>query len=221
MESITKLKDLKNEFDNVYSCSSESSLGLNKNDYSNIGFMDIETTGLSPLYSKVTLVGLHSLDSTNIYIDSHNHNKAINDIDSNKYLVTFNGNRFDIPFLNSHYPMRKDFKSLDLMYLLRELGYRGGLKAIEQNLGLSRIEQVQGMSGKDAVGLWYEYKQGNTNALNKLINYNIEDIVNLEVLFNFVVKRTFNEPTSLIEMQKDKNKIMSRIKEKNSLNIWN
>ena len=86
MDTITNLQQLKEEYNS------------NPEMLSNLGYMDIETTGLSPEFNDVTLIGLHSLDATSIYIDKHNHNKAKRDIDSCKYLVTFNGNRFDIPF---------------------------------------------------------------------------------------------------------------------------
>ena len=58
---------------------------------------------------------------------------------------------------------------------------RDGLKLVEQKLGITR--QLTGVSGKDAVALWYTYtKTGCTEALNKLLAYNREDVENLKVL---------------------------------------
>ncbi len=208
MQTITNLQQLKEEYNS------------NSEMLSNLGYMDIETTGLSPEYNDVTLIGLHSLDATSIYIDKHNHNKAKNDIDACKYLVTFNGNRFDIPFIDKHYGLNQEFKSIDLMYLFWQLGYKGGLKKIETNLGLSRAEEVVGMKGKDAVTLWHKYKQGCKDSLNKLVKYNFEDIVNLEVLFNFALQKSFGNNVPLEILRQNQLNITKRIKEKDSLYVW-
>jgi len=106
------------------------------------------------------------------------------------------------------------------MYLFWQLGYKGGLKKIEHCLGLSRMEEVAGMQGSEAVTLWHKYKQGDKQALNKLINYNIEDIVNLEVLFNFALQKANNNDISFDDLKQHKQNIMNRIKEKESLYVW-
>jgi hypothetical protein len=207
MQTITKLEDLKKEFDSL---SNEP-----------IGYMDIETTGLSADHNHITLIGLHSPEATSVYIDNHNHKRAVNDIDACKYLVTFNGNRFDIPFVDKHYGLKQEFKSIDLMYLFWQLGYKGGLKKIEHNLGLSRMDDVASMDGREAVTLWHKYKAGDPNALNKLVNYNIEDIVNLEVLLNFALQKSNNQDVTSDQLRLHKQTIMNKIKEKESLYIWN
>jgi uncharacterized protein YprB with RNaseH-like and TPR domain len=57
----------------------------------------------------------------------------------------------------------------------------GGFKAVEQQLGISR--QSQGITGLDAVMLWWKYKcEGDQEALAKLLEYNKEDVMNLKVL---------------------------------------
>jgi len=106
------------------------------------------------------------------------------------------------------------------MYLFWQLGYKGGLKKVEANLGLSRMQEVQGMQGKDAVDLWHKYKAGDQQALNKLVNYNIEDIVNLEVLFNFALQKSFGNLVSSDDLKQSKQNIMNRMKTKESLYIW-
>jgi uncharacterized protein YprB with RNaseH-like and TPR domain len=68
------------------------------------------------------------------------------------------------------------------MYPLRRIGYSGGLKNIEKLLGISRSEDTEGMTGFDAVKLWRQYERGDREALDKLIKYNKEDIVNLKTI---------------------------------------
>ena len=52
---------------------------------------------------------------------------------------------------------------------------------MEQQLGIRR--QFQGITGWDAVLLWQRYQNyGDQNALELLLQYNKEDVVNLKVL---------------------------------------
>jgi hypothetical protein len=102
-------------------------------------------------------------------------------------LVSFNGKRFDLPFIRSVFG---DFPSkqghLDLLFPLRTLGYRGGLKRIEADVGVEREGALKQVDGYLAVLLWREYKRGNKAALETLVRYNLEDVVNLQYLADFV-----------------------------------
>jgi uncharacterized protein YprB with RNaseH-like and TPR domain len=98
--------------------------------------------------------------------------------------VTFFGTGFDIPVL------QKNFKSfqfdqihIDLCPMLRSLGYRGGLKSIEKEIGIQRDPSVDGLTGYDAVKLWRRYRNlRDERAMETLIAYNKADVVNLEAL---------------------------------------
>lgn len=100
-----------------------------------------------------------------------------------KLLVTFNGSRFDVPFLRKAFP-RMDFGQihLDLLHPLQRLGFFGGLKAIESEVGIIRSEETTGLAGFDAVRLWRAYAAGDDDALDLLLEYNMEDVMNLEPL---------------------------------------
>ena len=83
---------------------------------------------------------------------------------------------------------------IDLRYLLRTLGYAGGLKACEKQLGLDR-EELSGVDGYCAVLLWNDFiRQRNVKALETLLAYNVQDVVNLETLmviaYNMKLKNT-------------------------------
>jgi uncharacterized protein YprB with RNaseH-like and TPR domain len=148
-----------------------------------VAFVDIETTGLSQRRDKITVIGIYNGIESKVYIKDINLDDAIEEFSKYKLLVSFNGARFDLPFIKSEFP-EIEFKQLhiDLMYPLRRIGYRGGLKNIETQLGISRSEDTQGMDGFDAVRLWRQYEKGNLDALDKLIKYNNEDIVNLKTI---------------------------------------
>src|SRR5947207_3465308 len=101
-------------------------------------------------------------------------------------LVTFNGSRFDLPFLRKAFPrFGLDLIHMDLLHPLRRLGFAGGLKSIEEEMGISRSDETTGLRGIDAIRLWHAYERGDDDALDLLLAYNMEDVVNLEPLAEF------------------------------------
>ena len=87
-----------------------------------------------------------------------------------------------------------DHAHIDLRYVLRGVGFSGGLKGCEARAGIDRGE-LKGLDGYDAVLLWKDYQgKGNQKALETLLAYNSQDIVNLEALmvlaYNLKVKNT-------------------------------
>jgi len=162
----------------------------------NAAFLDIETTGTRRT-SPITVVGVHDQRGYRIALRGRNlSTSAIKEmLDDASMLVTFNGLSFDVPIIEHHFPGSvPKVPHLDLLHLARRLGFRGGLKALELQLGMVRPQDVQGMSGEDAVRLWRLYERdGNTNALRLLLKYNMEDIKNLRPIAE-----------RLVEMMKDR-----------------
>ncbi len=100
--------------------------------------------------------------------------------------------------------MKMEQAHIDLRYVLRALGYKGGLKRCEKQMGLDR-GILDGVDGYFAVLLWHEYQNtGNRKALDTLLAYNIYDTVNLENLLveaynQHVSKTPFAESHRLAE----------------------
>lgn len=170
--------------------------------------LDIETTGLFPDTSHVTTVCLHSDCETKTYIRGFNIDELRADLKRYKYLITFNGARFDLPFLSKSMGLSFNQIHLDLLYPLRQLGLRGGLKSIERQLGLSRGSD--GVTGFDAVRLWHSYKSGRTidvagrrvagkDSLKLLVEYNRDDTVNLMELAEYTYGMMFEAHKRLVE----------------------
>ena len=152
-------------------------------------FLDIETTGLSPYYSEVTLIGALGGGKLALFINGINLDRFPAYIAQYPLLVTFNGSQFDVPFLRAHFPeARLDQAHIDLRFVLGSLGYRGGLKVVERNLGLTRDAAIQGVDGFEAVRLWHRYRRGDRAALMKLALYNLTDVVNLVELVDIAVR---------------------------------
>jgi uncharacterized protein len=155
-----------------------------------VAYLDIETTGLSPCEAYITVIGLCDGEKEKAFIMGDNIHRFADEIAKYKVIVTFNGARFDIPFIKQSLPIRLDQIHIDLMYPLKRLGYSGGLKSIEQTLGIVRPTDIKNIDGFEAVRLWFDYhRNGNTRALEQLVQYNLEDTRNLKVLMELVYGR--------------------------------
>lgn len=148
-----------------------------------VAFLDIETTGLYHGVDVITLIGVFDGQRTKVFIRGINLQEFTQEIGNYSLIVTFNGKRFDVPFIRRVSGELPSYQAhIDLLYPLRRLGYRGGLKAIETQLGLEREGALKEVDGFLAVLLWREYQQGNKAALDTLVRYNLEDVVNLQYL---------------------------------------
>ncbi|MFP4632547.1 MAG: ribonuclease H-like domain-containing protein [Halobacteriales archaeon] len=143
-----------------------------------IAYFDIETTGLSS-DSLVTTVSFYRDGETSTYIrgDDLSFDSLQAELDQADLVVSYNGKRFDQPFLEREFGVDFTAPHLDLLYLCRRTGYTGGLKSVESQLGVGR--GGVDVTGKDAVRLWREYEAGDGDALERLVTYNALDARNL------------------------------------------
>ena len=148
-------------------------------------YLDIETTGLSPYGGIVTVVTVHGGGATRTFVAGDDLEELPSYLRRFQVLVTFNGSRFDVPFLLASFPqLLVPPAHIDLRFVLYRLGHAGGLKRIEQRLGIGDRTGVEGVDGLDAVRLWQEYRRGSSSALDRLVRYNRADTVNLEPLLH-------------------------------------
>ncbi|MCS7201396.1 MAG: ribonuclease H-like domain-containing protein [Dictyoglomus sp.] len=151
-------------------------------------YLDIETTGLFPEFSHITVIG--------IFIERGDEENLIQLVDKEitiynllyvlknvGIIYTYNGSRFDLPFIRSklNLDLKSYFSHIDLMYICWRRGLYGGLKAVERRLGIER--KLKDIDGRIAVELWYRYIHHNDPyALHLLLEYNKEDVINLKKL---------------------------------------
>lgn len=147
-----------------------------------IAYLDIETTGLSHSYDHVTTIAVYDGRTIHHYVRGKNLAQFKRDIKQYRMLVSFNGKTFDVPFLRGSLGVDIDIPHIDLRYVLKRLGYSGGLKACERSLGITR-KGMKDIDGSFAVTLWKEYERSrDIKALDTLLAYNITDVLNLEKL---------------------------------------
>lgn len=153
-------------------------------------YIDIETTGLSSYYCDLTLVGIGlerrgRCQVVQLYEDTLSPQKLLDTLRYVEELYSYNGSRFDLPFISAKLgvDLKQYFRHTDLMYDCWRNNLKGGLKAVERRLGIER--KLRDIDGYIAVQLWHEYTNNNSRpALDTLLEYNGEDVLNLRILRN-------------------------------------
>ncbi|MBR4244704.1 MAG: ribonuclease H-like domain-containing protein, partial [Candidatus Methanomethylophilaceae archaeon] len=101
-------------------------------------YLDIETDGLSR-DALVTVVTVHRKNKTYTLTEGFDlDSESLSDaLDGSKLLVTFNGSCFDVPVLRNSFPeVDFDIPQYDLRFASRKVGFKGGLKPLEIELGI-------------------------------------------------------------------------------------
>jgi uncharacterized protein YprB with RNaseH-like and TPR domain len=169
-------------------------------------FLDIETTGLSFSGDSVTCVGVSDGTATQAFVRGRDLARFPDALDGVELLVTYNGSSFDLPVLRSAFPgVDFDrFHHIDLRFPLRRLGITGGLKGAERQLGIDRSGALEGVDGFMAVLLWREHRAGSATALDTLLRYCLEDVVNLKPLLAVAYNRlTAGLPFAIAPIEDD------------------
>jgi uncharacterized protein YprB with RNaseH-like and TPR domain len=158
-------------------------------------FIDIETTGLSPKTADLYLIGVSYRQGNTWHIvqfmaESIDHEKEIlinfqTLLKDFKYVVHFNGNRFDIPFLQekfSKYGLNDAFENVESFDLYKKISpYKLQLglpdckqKTIELYLGIDRKDKYDG--GK-LIPVYKEFVEDkDPEKLRLLLLHNFEDV---------------------------------------------
>jgi len=165
-------------------------------------FMDIETTGFSAKTSQLYLIGCAYYAEGNWHLEqwfAENNNEEANIIsgffalaEKFKYLIHFNGNTFDLPFIEQkclqyHLPYNFDaFTGLDIYKRITPYKYFLELpnckqKSIEEFLQINRKDVF---SGGELIGLYHDYvKLPNPYVEKTLLLHNADDVKGmLEIL---------------------------------------
>lgn len=149
--------------------------------------------------SKITVVGIYDKNkkTAKTFVRGIDLDQVPDELEKYKMLITYNGACFDLPFIMREFPklnLTKTHFHIDLRYPLNRIGYKGGLKKIEKDIGIQRPDDVCDVDGLQAVRLWRRYEiRNDKNALEKLLMYNKEDIINLEIIIEKVYPYIISE----------------------------
>jgi len=150
--------------------------------------LDIETTGLSYQYADITVIGIYLVNDSNKKLvqligEEVTVDNLLEALKGVQTVYTYNGRRFDMPFIYG--ALGIDLETVtdhhDLMYDCWRNNLYGGFKAVERQLGIPR--RLRDVDGYQAVRLWWRYVDYfDLDALNRLLEYNKEDVINLKAL---------------------------------------
>ena len=167
--------------------------------------LDIETTGLSGSRAKVILIGLLTYTDKGVRITqflAENHYEECKVLDAAMdflrsedigYLITFNGQSFDVPFMNARLEANFSGSPLDLydFDLYRFLRNATDLKSRIGSLSQKSVENYYGIlgdrgdtiTGRESVIMFDEYALTGNSTLEKIIlTHNREDVLHLNRL---------------------------------------
>lgn len=147
-------------------------------------FFDIEADAKEN--PRPTVVSLFDAEGLHVFIQGRNLDALPAALARWPIWVSFNGACYDVPILRRHFGGLEDPPvHLDLRFICRKLRLTGGLKEIEQRLGIGRPPHLKGVNGWDAVLLWRAYLQsGEVEALRFLVEYNLYDSFQLRTVMD-------------------------------------
>ncbi len=141
-------------------------------------YLDIETTGLSPRYDAITVIGIYrcngqSSELIQLVGEEVTRGNLVEALEGVETIYTYNGSRFDLPFIAASLDinLQSHFHHHDLMYDCWRNNLYGGFKEVERQLGIAR--QLKGINGFMAVVLWMRFQDyGDEDTLSLLLRYN-------------------------------------------------
>ena len=148
-------------------------------------YLDIETTGLCSFYDEITVIGIclaNDFENRLVQLVGSDVTRTnlLRNLRCVDTIYTYNGSRFDLPFINIRLGVNlgEHFHHRDLMHDCWRNNLYGGFKAVERKLNIPR--RLRGIGGAEAVTLWWRYQiDHDRRALDLLLEYNKEDVVNL------------------------------------------
>ncbi len=161
------------------------------------GFLDIETTGLNPWYSQIVMVGLLYAVGMDIMIErwfsevqgdeSSVLAEAAKRVATFAEVVTYNGTRFDIPFLHVRAVRRAvrwpAVPHIDLLPVVRRWGTLYGapadsrLHTVLQAIGVAREDASSGADVPHVYRRWLRDKD--LKDRDQMLRHNADDLIGL------------------------------------------
>jgi len=144
-------------------------------------YLDIETS----FRGEITIIGVFCPPDQVMQLvgEEVNWTNLWNALEGVTEVLTYNGARFDLPIIKRavKLDLNRYFECRDLMHACWKRNLYGGLKRVEEQLGIKRGSK--GIDGIEAMRLWERFRYDRDEAaLKTLLEYNRDDIVNLHHL---------------------------------------
>jgi len=144
-------------------------------------YLDIETS----FGGDIAVIGIYYSDGRLLQLVGNrvNRDDLLDSLNSAKTIVTYNGSRFDMPVIRNKLGVNLAalYNCHDLMYECWRQNLYGGLKRVEEQLGIDR--DSKGIDVWEAMRLWENYQESNNQqSLTTLLYYNRDDVINLVTL---------------------------------------
>lgn len=191
----------------------------------NLLYLDIETTGLSPETSALTVIGCCKSGGELMqwFNESGMEQKQIlasflSYVEKFDTIITYNGGTFDLPFLKKKceeygFPYSMDNKNyIDLYKNLRAWKHLLPIKnlkqkSVEEFLGISRADRL---SGRQLIKVYQDYIKTKEPELKSMIlQHNKEDIMSLPLIQSLSVFESLTDGHFSVEQYKFENDIFS------------
>jgi uncharacterized protein len=154
-------------------------------------YFDIETTGLSSYDSLITVIVAFFKGELHTFLFEENLDEFLELIEQSELLVAFNGNSFDVPFVEKAFNIPDiGCPFIDLRWICYHQGYKGGLKSIEQEMEIHRPSSIQSVDGLEAVSLFIDWQNGDMDAKERLIRYCQADVLSTYMVAGEIVKQS-------------------------------
>ena len=193
----------------------------NIGDVTKIVFIDIETTGLTAKNTNLYMIGCAYYKDDEYHLMQWFAEKYEEELQlltaffdfvkDYEYLVHYNGNNFDIPYLLQkcqQFGLDKNFDSFVGVDIFRRIApYKEILaltdmkqKTIEEYLGISRDDTY---SGRELINKYHDYVcEGSESLLNELLLHNEDDLKGmLKLVSMLALTDLFNKPIRVMKAQ--------------------
>jgi uncharacterized protein YprB with RNaseH-like and TPR domain len=154
-------------------------------------YLDIETTGLNRREDQISLIGIfHPSKGYVGLVGKFNKRNLLKELIDVKRIYTFNGKSFDMHWIKDKLGLdlqnNEMFDHIDLRYVCKRHGLTGGQKVIEHTIRLPRKSEIDGFKAAILGHRWLAH--GDRKALKLLMEYNMEDVVNLWRLHKHIAR---------------------------------
>ncbi len=114
-------------------------------------YLDIETTGLDQYFNEITTIALYDGQAIKTYVQGQNLDDFIEEIQTYKVIVSYNGKSFDVPFIENYYNIKLKDTPFYETHLIEDVSLPGNPFRVD----LATIDKIKNSSQYWQSQQWY------------------------------------------------------------------